>query len=265
MHDMERRSGVRRQVDDVLGAVGPPVGVHVRGRPHLARDGHRGEEFLVGGGRRVREAESHRGRPLVQALADASRDLVDLLGRGKVVLAGVRGQEVARVTHHTHAHRDMADARAVVHGLAALAFGVEGGDVPRADLELQSCGHPVMRHETVGLVGLAVLVQVDEARRDHEARCVDHPAAGQRFLRDRLDAVARDADVERRVRSGFGVHDPASRKHHIVDGGVIRACRCPEDQDETDGCEQSPNETGACRRPPRETRGCGRRPDRHPC
>ena len=235
---MERRSGLLSQVDGVVGAVGPSVGVHVRGRPHLARDGHRGEEFVVGGGRRVGEAESHRGRALVQTLADAARDLLDLLGRGEIVLAGVRGQEVAGVAHDAHAHRDVADARAVVHGLAALAFGVERGDVPGADFELQTGRHPVVRHETVVLVRLAVLVQVDEAGRDHQAGGVDHPGAGQRLLRDRLDAVARDPHVERRVGTRFRIHNPASGEDDVVGGRGVRACGRRQGQDEGEGCKR---------------------------
>ena len=129
MHQVQRRAGARGQVDGVAGAVGPSVRVDVGGCSRVSGDGERGDELLVAGGRRVGEAEPDRGRPLFQTFAEERHDLRDLLRRGWIVLGDAGGQELARVAQHPHAHRDVADAGAVVHRLPAPALGVEGRDV----------------------------------------------------------------------------------------------------------------------------------------
>src|SRR5690349_11226674 len=77
-------------------------------------------------------------------------------------------------------------------------------NIRNADFELQRRGNSVQRHETVGILTLSVMVQVDEARGNDQAPRIDYPRARQRFggdSRDRLTANPYVADaVEVRLR-----------------------------------------------------------------
>ena len=114
----------------------------------------------------------------------------------------------------------MARGCAEVNQRAPLALREEARHVGDSDLELERRRHAVERLEPVVLRILAVRVEVDEARRDHEARGVEHGRAPQRLLRNGRDAAARNPDVADRVETGLGVHDPASLKDDLVRRGL---------------------------------------------
>ena len=138
-----------------------------------------------------------RERAAVQAGANAAADRLELrlrrgLGGG---LRRRRGQEDGRVAHHRHPHGDVADAGPEVHQGLSLAVGVEAIHVAGADLQLERGGDAVGGAQGVVLVVLAVRVQVDEARRHHQAAGVDGGPAAQRLRGDGRDPSRGDADV----------------------------------------------------------------------
>ena len=83
-------------------------------------------------------------------------------------------------------------------------------------LQLQRGGDSVAGLELVGAVGLAVRVQVDEARGDHEAGDVEHYRAGEGAFGYRGDLPGADGDVAHGVEARFGVHDAPAREHDVV-------------------------------------------------
>ena len=210
-------------LERVARAVRAPVRVDVGRRTRLAGNAERGRQLLLARHRCVREAEPDGRSALVEPEADSFLDRSDLLRARDFGLRGVRGQKRASVAHHCHADRYMSDARAVVHDLATLALTIESRDVAAAHLELEPRRDPVVRHEAVGLVALAVLMQVDEAGRDDEARHVDDPLTGERLLRYGLDFPAPDAHVADSVQPGLGVHYPSPAEHGVVGAGPVGA------------------------------------------
>jgi hypothetical protein len=61
-----------------------------------------------------------------------------------------------------------------------------------------------------------VLVQVDEAGGDDQARGMDDSASGQGSGGDACDFAVTDADVANGVEAGFGVDDAAAFEDQIV-------------------------------------------------
>ena len=78
----------------------------------------------------------------------------------------------------------MANADTVVDSLAGAALAVPGIDVRRSELELERCRHAVQRSEPIRLRYCSVIVKVDEARSDDEARRIDRVSAAYGLSRD---------------------------------------------------------------------------------
>lgn len=102
---------------------------------------------------------------------------------------------------------------------AGFEVGGEAGD---ADFEFEGGGDAVVGLILVGLIGLAVGVEVDEAGGDDVAGGVEGGFAGEGCLRDGGDAAGADADVAGGVEFGGGVHDAAVGDDEVVGLGLER-------------------------------------------
>ena len=135
--------------------------------------------------------------------------------------------------HRPCAGGHVGNGRAEVQDGAAGAVLEKRAGAGHAALQLQRGGDPVAGLELVGPVGLAVGVEVDEARRNDEAGRVDYDLALQRLFGDRRDLRAADADVAGCVEARFGVDDAAAREDHVVP--VLRSGRDGGEQGQRNG------------------------------
>ena len=74
-----------------------------------------------------------------------------------------------------------------------------------------------------------MLVQVDEARSDHEPGSVDLYLASELTGRDRCDLAATDSDIPNSVEARLRIHDAAAAHDHVV---VLCADKRREQQDQ---------------------------------
>ena len=133
-------------------------------------------------------------------------------------MAARSGREEAgrRVLHDCHSRADVSDRRAVVDQRLPFSTSIKGWDVPGPDLELQRGGDAVEREHAIVLVVLSVRVQVDEARRDDEAFCIEGGLAGDRRRRDRFDLAVPNPDESRRVEARLGIDHAPVGDHDVV-------------------------------------------------
>ena len=94
--------------------------------------------------------------------------------------------------------------------------GVPAGDIGGAHFEFEGTGDAVPGLERVGFGILPVLVQIDEARRDHQAFGVNDFAPLQGLRGDGLDGATVDPHRTHRVQFGFRIDYAAIGDHHII-------------------------------------------------
>ena len=63
---------------------------------------------------------------------------------------------------------------------------------------------------------LAVLVQIDESRRDHKPADMNDAPSVKRLRRDAGNLSIANADVANGIQTGFGIHDASAFEHEIV-------------------------------------------------
>jgi len=113
----------------------------------------------------------------------------------------------AGIVHDRDADGDVADADPIVDQPPRLAIAIPAVDVGRSHLELE-CGCDAVENLTpVGLVGLLVRVEIDEAWCDDEPCCVDGVATGNGSFGDCRDFSASDTNAAYRIEAGLGIHD----------------------------------------------------------
>jgi hypothetical protein len=150
---------------------------------------------------------------------DPCCDVGDLARRCGAVRCRAARQELARILHHRDPRWYVSDARAVVDQRSAFTSGVPAIDVVRADLELEGRRHAVHRFQRVDdrVDGaLRVLMQIDEARSDDEARRVNERATAQALGGNGADDAAADAHVAYGVEPRLGIDDAAVRDDDVV-------------------------------------------------
>ncbi len=195
----------------------PGRDMHVDRGFGLCRDAEHREQLVARCRRRVRKPGADADRALLETIFQALRDLGDLRGRGSAIGSVAHRHPRAGIVHHRHPDLDVPDADAVVDALAGFALAVPGLDVRRADLELERGRDAVQRIEAIGLRVLSVRVQVDEARGDDQAPCVERVSALDRVRRDDGDAAAREPDISGPIEPGGGIHHMSAEDHAVVD------------------------------------------------
>ena len=101
-------------------------------------------------------------------------------------------------------------------------LGEKGGHVGPSDLHLQGGRDAISSLELIVLRAERVLVQIDEARRDHEAAGIDEAGALERLRADARDPIPGQADVEHAVPAGLGIHDAAAADDDVEALGRAR-------------------------------------------
>lgn len=144
---------------------------------------------------RVLNAKTDGDRAALQALLEALFHLPDFSLCGGAARSFAGWQKRHGFFHRGHARGEMSGADTVIDQRFPFAFGVPTIDVASADFEFQRTRHTIERFETKVFFVLAVLVQIDETRRNDEAARVDHVAALETLARDRFDLAARYAEV----------------------------------------------------------------------
>ena len=165
------------------------------------------DDFPVGGGVGVGDAESDGGGTEAQAIFELALDGFDLI-RGCFLTGGwTGGEEVAVVAHHSHAHGGMADRSPVVDEGPAGAGAIPFGDVGDADFEFEGAGDSVQ--QLVAPAGQidAVPVQIDKAGGEDESGAVDFGASFERLLADGGNLSGGDGYIADRVEAAFRVED----------------------------------------------------------
>ena len=150
----------------------------------------------------------------MESLLDASTVSRSL--RRSAWCAPARQQKRARVAEHRHAHRNVANADAVVDHLTALPLAVPPVDVSRADLELERSRHAVRCTKLVDVGGLAVRVQIDEPGNDDGAGGVDGGTSRSIVLWNGGNRPARDADGSNCIQVRFGIEHTAVHDDDVV-------------------------------------------------
>ena len=141
------------------------------------------------------------------------------------------GERIGVFGHRADAQLLVRGRRPEVQERRTTAALQERGYVAHPSLEFQRCGNTVVSLEDVGLVRLAVRVQVDEARRYDQTCNIDGLGAGKRLLGNDRDAVAADAHVANSVETRLGVHHRAANQYDVVGllrrrgGGARQRCR----------------------------------------
>ena len=192
--------------------------VHVDRRVRPCGDAEHGQQLIARCRRRVRKPGADVDRARAETKLDALRDFANLRGRRRAIGAVAHRHPSAGVVHHRHPNLDVADADAVVDYLTGAALVVPGSDIGRAELELERGRHTVQRIEPIGLRALSVRVQIDEARGDDQAPCIDRVTAPDGARRDDGDASPREPDIADRVEPGGGIDHASAENHAVVDG-----------------------------------------------
>ena len=218
VHDMQRcvRFGGKREHFFQTRDAG--TNVYVDWRFRFGGDAEHRQQLIARCRRRVRKPGADVDRARAETKLDALRDFANLRGRRRAIGAVAHRHPSAGVVHHRHPNLDVADADAVVDYLTGAALVVPGSDIGRAELELERGRHTVQRIEPIGLRALSVRVQIDEARGDDQAPCIDRVTAPDGARRDDGDASAREPDIADRIESGGWIHHVAAEDHVIVDG-----------------------------------------------
>ncbi len=99
--------------------------------------------------------------------------------------------------------------------MAVLLFQ-EVGNVGNADLHFKRSGYAVEGfHASAGDV-LSVLVEIDEARGDHQSLGAEHALARQGLGRNARDLAVADADIAGGVEAGLGIHRTSALDDEVV-------------------------------------------------
>ncbi len=174
-------------------------------RRHAVLGGHveHGDDFLVGGAGRVVDPEADaNGAGLDGLRRDLAHPCELGVAGGRVEIGYARGLPDIGVPHRGA----VVDERAV-----GLERHVPALDVDGPAVHADHRGDPVL-----DLVALRLTVgpdpgqDVHEARRDHQARRIDHPTRRHRLVRDGNDAFAADEHVLHPVGPAGRIHDPAA-------------------------------------------------------
>ena len=128
---------------------------------------------------------------------------------------------------HQGSRRDMAGRRAVVDQRAAFFGFQELCDIGHPDFQFQRRGYAVERLDALAFRFLAVLVQVNESRSDHEAAGMDDPSPGQRLGRDAGDLSVRMPTLRTASRpvSGSITRPPSSTRSYCCDITTVETPR----------------------------------------
>ena len=100
--------------------------------------------------------------------------------------------------------------RVAFFGLQELSY------IGHADFQLEGRGDTIKRLDALACEVLAVLVQVNESRSDHQPAGMDDAASAQHLGRDAHNLSVADADVAHGIHAGFGIHDASAFEHEIV-------------------------------------------------
>ena len=121
--------------------------------------------------------------------------------------------------HRRDSRRNVADAAAVIDGVARCTDGVvKGIDRPAAKLQLEVGGDAVAGLELRVDLLHAVAVQVDKPRGDNQPRALDDPGGlgAEVGLADGRHAAGADADVAHGVEARLRVDHAATGQHEVV-------------------------------------------------
>src|SRR5580692_9703944 len=118
----------------------------------------------------------------------------------------------------------MAGRGAIVNERLSLFRLQELSNVGRADFQFERRGYAVESFHSLALHLLAVLVNVNESRSDHQPSGMDDTASTQQLGRDAHDLSVMDANVAHGIEACFGIHDTPTFEHQVVllcahDGG----------------------------------------------
>ncbi|MGY4467339.1 hypothetical protein ACVWWK_003021 [Bradyrhizobium sp. LB9.1b] len=207
-------------------------GRHVLRSRELADRG----QLLHAGARRVGVEDADTDAALVQAACEALEDAGDLrIARHVVdpatIAHGVaeRLQRAFRVGagHRADARKGPVGGGAIIQhaSLPRLAL-IPGPDRQHACFEIERRRHAVERLHAVGRDRLAMCVQIDEARCDHEPGRVNHPLGAAERGADRGDLAVHHRHIPDGVHSAGGIHHPAARDHqaaHIVTPSTLNS------------------------------------------
>ncbi len=206
--------------------------VDVAGGTIFGGDAEHLDDFTVGGGVGVGDAETDGGGTEAQAVFELALDGFDLIRSCFLTGGGTGGEKVTLVAHDSHANGGMADRSPVVNEGFAGAGGIPFGDVGDADFEFEGTGDAVQ--QLVAPAGQidAVPVEIDEAGGEDESGAVDFGASFERLLADGGNFAGGDGYITDRVEAAFGVEDTGRFDDQIMWGLGEQT----EGQEQTDEC-----------------------------
>ena len=118
-------------------------------------------------------------------------------------------QKVTTVVHDGHPHWNVANAGAKIDQCILCTDHVPCIYICNPHLEFERCCHAVGSLDSI----LAVLVQVNKARRYNKSARIECRSAPQPFRTDRLDLASANANIANGIEAGFWVNDTTVEDH----------------------------------------------------
>ena len=185
------------------------------------------DDLAMSGGSRVIDSHPDSQCATVQSFLYVSIDLHQFARRCFAMSGISTGQEVPRVLHDLHPHRNVPDAHSKVDERLAFPLRIPFVDIVRSGLQLERGGDPIARFELIIARLLAVLVQINKTWGNRQIRCINRLLSLQRFRGNRANLPAGDPHVPQRIKPRFGIHhSPVGDDHIIAFGSLACAASC---------------------------------------
>src|ERR1051325_6239326 len=108
-------------------------------------------------------------------------------------------QEFGRVVHCCHSRCQVPNAYSVVNESLPISFRIPAVYISGANLQFKGSCYPIHRLETIVLIVLSVLMQINKAGRHSKTARVNHHAASQFGFGNCFDCSAGNANVSNAI------------------------------------------------------------------